>query len=39
MSALKELVKNPATAVVDVRSSPEYEMEHIHGAKLFRWKK
>jgi len=33
MKKLKELVKNPATVVVDVRSPWEYEMEHIPGAK------
>ena len=36
---LKELIKNPATVVVDVRSPLEYEAEHIPGAKIFRWKK
>jgi phage shock protein E len=33
MSTLKELLKNPATVVVDVRSPWEYETEHIPGAK------
>ncbi|MBK6937645.1 MAG: rhodanese-like domain-containing protein [Chitinophagaceae bacterium] len=33
MSSLKELVKNPSTIIVDVRSPWEYEMEHIPGAK------
>ena len=33
MKTLKELIKNPSTIVVDVRSPWEYEMEHIHGAK------
>ena len=33
MSAIKELIKNPSTVVVDVRSPWEYEMEHIPGAK------
>ncbi len=33
MSTLKELIKNPATIVVDVRSSWEYEANHIPGAK------
>ncbi|MBP6215568.1 MAG: rhodanese-like domain-containing protein [Chitinophagaceae bacterium] len=30
---MKELVKNPSTVLVDVRSPWEYEMEHIPGAK------
>jgi len=33
MSTLKELVKDPSTIVVDVRSPWEYEMDHIPGAK------
>jgi len=33
MSTLKDLVKNPSTIVVDVRSSCEYEANHIPGAK------
>ena len=33
MNTIKELIKNPSTIVVDVRSSWEYEMEHIPGAK------
>ena len=33
MKTLKELVKNPSTMVVDVRSPWEFEMEHIPGAK------
>ena len=33
MSTIKELIKNPSTVVVDVRSPWEYEMEHIPGAK------
>ncbi|MGB5029442.1 MAG: rhodanese-like domain-containing protein [Chitinophagaceae bacterium] len=33
MSSIKELVKNPSTVLVDVRSPWEYEMEHIPGAK------
>lgn len=33
MSNLKELVKNPSTVIVDVRSPMEYEMGHISGAK------
>ena len=33
MSAIKELIKNPSTVVVDVRSPWEYEMEHIPGSK------
>ncbi|MBN8686765.1 MAG: rhodanese-like domain-containing protein [Chitinophagales bacterium] len=32
MSSLKELVKNPTTIIVDVRSPMEYDMEHIPGA-------
>ncbi|MBL7739650.1 MAG: rhodanese-like domain-containing protein [Chitinophagaceae bacterium] len=32
MSALRELVKNPSTVLVDVRNQWEYEMEHIPGA-------
>lgn len=33
MNTLKELVKNPSTVIVDVRSPWEYEMDHIPGAK------
>lgn len=33
MSTLKELVKNPSTVVVDVRSPWEFETSHIPGAK------
>ena len=33
MNTIKELIKNPSTIVVDVRSPWEYEMEHIPGAK------
>lgn len=33
MSTLKELIKNPSTVVVDVRSPWEYETSHILGAK------
>jgi phage shock protein E len=32
MSNLKELVKNPSTIIVDVRSPWEYESQHIPGA-------
>jgi phage shock protein E len=33
MSTLKELIKNPSTVVVDVRSAWEFEASHIPGAK------
>lgn len=33
MQLLKEIVKNPATVIVDVRSPWEFEMEHVPGAK------
>lgn len=33
MQLLKEVVKNPTTVIVDVRSPWEFEMEHIPGAK------
>ena len=33
MSTLKELVKNPSTVVVDVRSPWEFDTSHIPGAK------
>ena len=33
MSTLKELIKNPATFLVDVRSPWEYESGHIPGAQ------
>lgn len=32
MNAIKELVKNPSTVIVDVRSPWEFEMEHVPGA-------
>ncbi len=32
MSTIKELVKNPGTLIVDVRSPWEFDMEHIPGA-------
>ena len=32
MNTLKELVKNPGTVVVDVRSPWEFETEHVPGA-------
>lgn len=32
MATLKELVKNPNTIIVDVRSPMEYAMEHIPNA-------
>lgn len=32
MPNLKELVKNPSTIIVDVRSPWEYEAQHIPGA-------
>ncbi len=35
MTTIKELIKNPATVVVDVRSPWEFEMEHIPGAINF----
>jgi phage shock protein E len=33
MSTLKELINDPATLVVDVRSPLEYTSEHIPGAQ------
>lgn len=33
MNTIKELIKDPSTIVVDVRSPWEYEKEHIPGAK------
>ena len=33
MNTIKELIKNPSTVVIDVRSPWEYEMDHIPGAK------
>ena len=33
MNTIKELIKDPSTIVVDVRSSWEYEMDHVPGAK------
>ncbi len=33
MSTIKELVKNPSTVIVDVRSPWEFDMEHIPGAR------
>jgi phage shock protein E len=33
MSTLKELIKNPATLVVDVRGPLEYAAEHIPGSQ------
>lgn len=33
MNTIKELIKDPSTIVVDVRSHWEYEMDHIPGAK------
>jgi phage shock protein E len=32
MNTIKELVKNPSTVIVDVRSPWEFEMEHVPGA-------
>jgi len=32
-NTIKELIKNPSTTIVDVRSSWEFEMEHVPGAK------
>ncbi len=32
MQTIKELVRNPSTVIVDVRSSWEFEMEHVPGA-------
>ncbi|MFZ9386760.1 MAG: rhodanese-like domain-containing protein [Chitinophagaceae bacterium] len=33
MDTIKELVKNPSTLIVDVRSPWEFEEEHIPGAQ------
>lgn len=33
MNTIKELIKNPSTIIVDVRSPWEFEMDHVHGAK------
>ena len=33
MNTIKELVKNPSTVIVDVRSPWEFDMEHIPGAR------
>ena len=33
MNTIKELIKDPSTIVVDVRSPWEYELDHIPGAK------
>ena len=33
MNQLKEIIRNPSTLIVDVRSSWEFESEHIPGAK------
>jgi phage shock protein E len=33
MNTLKEIINNPSTVIVDVRSPWEFEMEHIPGAK------
>ncbi len=30
---MKELLSNPATSILDVRTVMEFEMEHINGAK------
>lgn len=32
MNTIKELVKNPSTVIVDVRSPWEFDMEHVPGA-------
>ena len=32
MASLKELVKDPSTIIVDVRSPMEFALEHIHNA-------
>lgn len=32
MQTLKELVKNPSTLIVDVRSPWEFDIEHVPGA-------
>lgn len=33
METIKELVKNPSTVIVDVRSPWEFETEHVPGAR------
>ena len=33
MKNLKELIKNPSTVLVDVRSPWEYEIKHIPGSR------
>ena len=33
MNTIKELVKNPSTVIVDVRSPWEFDMEHVPGAR------
>jgi rhodanese-related sulfurtransferase len=33
MKELKQLINNPDTLIIDVRSSWEFESEHIPGAK------
>lgn len=30
---MKELLSNPATSIIDVRTAMEYKMDHIKGAK------
>lgn len=33
MHSLKDIIKNPSTVIIDVRSPWEFEMEHIPGAQ------
>lgn len=33
MNTLKEIVKDPSTIIVDVRSPWEFDMDHVPGAK------
>lgn len=33
MNSIKEIIKNPATVIVDVRSPWEFNTEHVTGAK------
>lgn len=33
MNSIKEIIKNPATVIVDVRSPWEFDTEHVTGAK------
>ncbi|MBL0268951.1 MAG: rhodanese-like domain-containing protein [Chitinophagaceae bacterium] len=33
MNQLKEIINNPSTVIVDVRSSWEFESEHVPGAQ------